>query len=67
MTAIETVMLMDLALRAGDQSLIQEAYSSYLDGYGRWERYLPRIKKLRNLLDEAGIVLGHHRWMRVRR
>lgn len=56
MTAIETVMLMHLALLAGDKSLTYEARSSYLSDATSWYSYLDRMRRIRVALKEMGVV-----------
>ena len=60
MTVTETVMCMLLAFEAGDDSLAQDAYSSWLaearDAYS-WTRWTWRVSRITNMLNEAGVHL----------
>lgn len=65
MTAIETVMVMDLALRAGNQMLAQNAYCNYLADADELWVYYRRVQRVAALLRETGIKIDMRgRWVR---
>ncbi|MHC4864653.1 MAG: hypothetical protein ACYTEX_11240 [Planctomycetota bacterium] len=70
MNAIQTVMLIDFAMLAGDNELAWTAYDFYLSGgeNAHWSaRRNRRHWLIRNMLDDACIMVCRFKWVRKTR